>query len=198
MLERHTQANETPVGVTILLGLAALLVAVFVGDRLRATALWPVLGPLVGPSVEWVTAVAFLWITERRPHPDVWTRGHVRQLAILLLVLTTVGVLLPLALPTRSAFAHPTPGLTGFRAGWSFLFTPAGVAHSIPALAGVVAGVGLVMAAAHSDTRGRRLVSVTSLALVLLLLTVVSCFDTVCRYSSRSACYGEQADVEGY
>src|SRR6266516_3207867 len=115
-----------------------------------------------------------------------------RQLALLLLVLTTVGVLLPLALPTRSAFAHPTPGLTGFRAGWSFLLTPAGLAHSIPALAGVVAGVGLVMAAARSDTRGRRLVSMMSLALVLLLLVAVSCFDTVCRYSSRNACYGDR------
>src|SRR5438445_13722003 len=101
-----------------------------------------ILGPLVSPSVGWVTTVAFLWITERHPHPDVWTRGHVRQLAILLLVLATVGVLLPLALPARSAFAHPTPGLTGVRAGWSFLLTPAGAAHTIPALAGVVAVVG--------------------------------------------------------
>jgi len=175
-----------------------VLSALLVGVRLRATAFWPVLGPLVGPSVGWVTAVALLWITERRPHPDVWTRGHMRQLGILLLVLTTVGVFLPLALPTRSAFAHPTPGLAGFRAGWSFLLTPAGVAHRIPALAGVVAGVGLVMVAARSDTRRRRLVSITSLALVLLLLAAVSCFDTVCRYSSRSACYGDRDDVEGW
>src|SRR6266702_2423240 len=128
MLERHTQANR--LGATILLGLAAVLAVVLVGDRLRATALWPVLGPLVGPSVGCVTAIAFLWITGRRPHPDALTRGHVRQLAILLLVLATVGVLLPLALPSRSAFAHPTPGLTGVRAGWSFLLTPAGAVHS--------------------------------------------------------------------
>src|SRR5207249_10109740 len=100
---------------TLLLGLAAVLGVVLVGGRLRATAVWPVLGPLVGPSVGWVTAVAFLWVTERRPQPDAWTRGRGRQLAILLSVLTTVGVLLPLALPTRSAFAPPPPGLLAFR-----------------------------------------------------------------------------------
>jgi hypothetical protein len=154
-----------------------------------------VLGPLVSPSIGLVAAVAFLWTTERHPHPDAWTRRQVRQLAILLLVLTTAGVLLPLALPARSAFAHPTPGLTGFRAGWSFLLTPAGAVHSIPAFAGVVAGVGLVMAAAQSDSRRRRLLSLTSLALVLLLLTVVSCFDTACRYGTRNECYEDRGDV---
>ncbi len=198
MLERITRANGARRVAPTLIGVAIMLGALLVGDRLRATALWPVLGPLVAPSVGLVTAVAFLWITERHPHPDAWTREHVRQLAILLLVLATVGVVLPLALPARSAFAHPPPGLTGIRAGWSFLLTRAGAAHSIPALAGVVAGVGLVMATAQFDSRRRRLVSLMSLALVLFLLTAVSCFDTVCRYSTLNQCYGEPGDVEGW
>ncbi len=51
------------------------------------------------------------------------------------------------------------------------------------------------MAAARSDSRRRRLVSLTSLALVLSLLAAVSCFDTVCRYSTRGACYEDRWDM---
>src|SRR5207245_1985902 len=120
---------------------------------------------------------------------DPRRRRQVRQAVVFLFLLATVGVLRPPHPPALSDVARAHMSV----AGWLVLW--AGVAvRTIPALAGVLAALGFVLWSNQHDRRGRRWLSLTSLAVVLWILAVASCVATACRASPRGECAAELGD----